>query len=58
MDKWDANIDNCIIEFQLNATEYIDVIEWIPFDRLHNIQKIEQEDFAVYFQRLGWMEYE
>src|SRR5260364_342973 len=32
------DIDNCIKEFQLKATKYENVIEWIPFNRLDNIQ--------------------
>ena len=32
------NIDDCIKEFQLKSTEYENVIEWIPFNRLDNIQ--------------------
>ena len=35
------DVDNCIKEFQLKATKYEDVIEWIPFNRLDNIQKID-----------------
>src|SRR5260364_135595 len=31
-------IDKCIREFQLKATEYEDVIEWIPFNKLDSIQ--------------------
>ncbi|RIB21036.1 hypothetical protein C2G38_2177710 [Gigaspora rosea] len=26
------DVDDCIREFQLKATEYEDVIEWIPFN--------------------------
>ncbi|RIB19776.1 hypothetical protein C2G38_2035789 [Gigaspora rosea] len=33
------DIDDCIREFQLKATEDEDVIKWIPFNRLNNIQK-------------------
>src|SRR5690242_9445850 len=35
------DIDDCIKEFQLKATRYKDVIEWIPFKRLVNIQMID-----------------
>ena len=34
------NVDDCIKEFQLKATSYENVIEWIPFNRLDNIQKV------------------
>ena len=33
------NIDDYIKEFQLKTTEYENVIEWIPFNRLNNIQR-------------------
>src|SRR5260363_210218 len=42
------NIDDCIKEFQLNATNYKDVIEWIPFNRLDNIQKVGEEFSATW----------
>ncbi|RIB04710.1 kinase-like domain-containing protein [Gigaspora rosea] len=32
------DIDNCIREFQLNTEVYESMIEWIPFDRLSNMQ--------------------
>ncbi|RIB16215.1 hypothetical protein C2G38_2190542 [Gigaspora rosea] len=41
------NIDDCIKELQLNATNYEDIIERIPFNRLDNIQKIGEEFVAV-----------
>ena len=34
------DVDDCIKEFQLKATNYKDVIEWIPFNKLENIQKL------------------
>ncbi|RIB09157.1 kinase-like domain-containing protein [Gigaspora rosea] len=36
----DNDIDKCIRELQLEATQYEDVIEWIPFNKLDNIIKI------------------
>ncbi|CAG8578589.1 9817_t:CDS:10, partial [Acaulospora morrowiae] len=39
------NIDDCIREFQLKSSSYESVIEWIPFDKLSNIQKIEELKF-------------
>ncbi|RIB17448.1 kinase-like domain-containing protein [Gigaspora rosea] len=42
------NIDDCIKEFQLKSTEYENVIEWIPFNRLNNIQEIDK--FGYLFQ--------
>ncbi|RIB22390.1 kinase-like domain-containing protein [Gigaspora rosea] len=52
-DPWKANqgwtsgnedIDNIIKEIQIRATEYEKVIEWIPYDRLINIQKVKEFD--------------
>src|SRR6185437_5166944 len=42
------DVDNCIKEFQLKATYYEDVIEWIPFNRLDNIQKIGDRFLATW----------
>ncbi|CAG8677733.1 18735_t:CDS:2, partial [Acaulospora morrowiae] len=39
------DIDYCIKEFQLKATEYKDVIEWIPFNRLSEFRKINEMEF-------------
>ncbi|CAG8543527.1 17172_t:CDS:10, partial [Acaulospora morrowiae] len=39
------DIDECIKELQLKATKYEDVIEWIPFDKLLNLKKIEESKF-------------
>ena len=40
MDKRNKNIDNCMKMFQLRTRRYEDVIEWIPFDRLSDIEEI------------------
>ena len=42
------DIDDCIKEFQLKATKYEDVIEWIPFNRLDNIQNIGDRLLATW----------
>ncbi|RIB04083.1 kinase-like domain-containing protein [Gigaspora rosea] len=42
------DVDDCIIEFQLKATRYEDVIEWIPFNKLVNIQKIGDKVLATW----------
>ncbi|RIB17452.1 kinase-like domain-containing protein [Gigaspora rosea] len=42
------NIDDCIKELQLKSTEYENVIGWIPFNRLVNIQEIDK--FGYLFQ--------
>ncbi|RIB23032.1 kinase-like domain-containing protein [Gigaspora rosea] len=51
------NIDDCIKELQLNATNYEDVIEWIPFNRLDNIQKIGEEFLAVWLDGVRLKQY-
>ncbi|RIB30326.1 kinase-like domain-containing protein [Gigaspora rosea] len=43
------DVDNCINEFQLKATNYQNVIEWIPFSRLDNVQKIGEGGFCSVF---------
>ncbi|RIB09956.1 hypothetical protein C2G38_2207414 [Gigaspora rosea] len=45
------DVDDCIKKFLFNATTYEDIIEWIPFDRLDNIQEIAKEDSNAYFQQ-------
>ncbi|RIB07889.1 kinase-like domain-containing protein [Gigaspora rosea] len=45
------DVDDCTKKFQFNATTYEDIIEWIPFDRLDNIQEIAKEDSDAYFQQ-------
>ena len=42
------DVDNCIKEFQLKATLYEDVIEWIPFNKLDNFQNIGDRFFATW----------
>ncbi|RIB23019.1 hypothetical protein C2G38_915589 [Gigaspora rosea] len=51
------NIDYCIKELQLNSTNYEDVIEWIPFNRLDNIQKIGEEFLAVWLDGVRLIQY-
>ncbi|RIB03434.1 kinase-like domain-containing protein [Gigaspora rosea] len=40
------DVDDCINEFQLKATKYEEVIEWIPFNRLDNVQMIGKGGFV------------
>ncbi|RIB19709.1 hypothetical protein C2G38_2181135 [Gigaspora rosea] len=40
--------ENFIKEFQFNSTEYEKVIEWIPFDKLINLQEINEESDLVF----------
>ncbi|RIB23021.1 hypothetical protein C2G38_2033095 [Gigaspora rosea] len=43
------DVDDCIKEFQLKARNYEEVIEWIPFNRLNNVQKIGEGGFGSVF---------
>ncbi|CAG8553565.1 4267_t:CDS:2 [Acaulospora morrowiae] len=49
------DVDDCIKEFQFMATEYDKVIEWIPFDRLNNIQQIGKGGFGEVFSA-NWID--
>ncbi|RIB27423.1 hypothetical protein C2G38_2061868, partial [Gigaspora rosea] len=51
----DKNIDDCIKEFQLKATAYEKVIEWIPFDRLINIKTIGKGGFGTVYSSV-WLD--
>ena len=42
------DVDDCIKGFQLKTTNYEDVIEWIPFNRLNNIQGIGDKFLATW----------
>ncbi|RIB13044.1 hypothetical protein C2G38_2199001 [Gigaspora rosea] len=52
LDPYDVNksrdIDNCMKTFQLRVFAYEDTIEWIPFDRLSDVQEIG------YIQQYDW----
>ncbi|RIB17449.1 kinase-like domain-containing protein [Gigaspora rosea] len=43
------DIDDCIKEFQFNATEHRKVTEWIPFDKLNIIKEIGKGGFGTVF---------
>ncbi|RIB11751.1 kinase-like domain-containing protein [Gigaspora rosea] len=43
------DVDDCIKKFQLKATSYKNVIEWIPFNKLDNVQKIGEGGFGSVF---------
>ncbi|RIB11472.1 kinase-like domain-containing protein [Gigaspora rosea] len=43
------NIDDCIKEFQLKATSFEDIIEWISFNKFDNVQKIGGGGFGLVF---------
>ncbi|RIB26950.1 hypothetical protein C2G38_2161919 [Gigaspora rosea] len=43
------DIDNCMKAFQLRVFAYKDTIEWIPFDKLSDVQEIG------YIQQYDWI---
>ncbi|RIB30427.1 kinase-like domain-containing protein [Gigaspora rosea] len=51
----DKNIDYCIKEFQLKATAFENVIEWIPFDKLENIKIIGKGGFGTVYSS-NWLD--
>ncbi|RHZ75726.1 hypothetical protein Glove_212g223 [Diversispora epigaea] len=54
--KWtseDSEFDKFIQETQLKATNYEEVIEWIPFDRFNNIKYLDKGGFGKVF-RATW----
>ncbi|RIB15945.1 hypothetical protein C2G38_2038983 [Gigaspora rosea] len=51
----DKNIEDCIKEFQLRATAFEKVIEWIPFNRLRNTKVIGQEGFGKVYSAI-WLD--
>ncbi|RIB17610.1 kinase-like domain-containing protein [Gigaspora rosea] len=44
-----TEIDNCITNFQLKATAYEKVIEWVPFKKLSNIKEIGRGGFGIVY---------
>ncbi|RIB25740.1 hypothetical protein C2G38_2066781 [Gigaspora rosea] len=51
----DNKIDDCIKEFQLKATTFENVIEWIPFNRLENIKLIGKGGFGTVYSSI-WLD--
>ncbi|RIB12797.1 kinase-like domain-containing protein [Gigaspora rosea] len=51
----DKKIDNCIKEFQLRATAFETVIEWIPFNRLNSIKIIGKGGFGTVYSSI-WLD--
>ncbi|CAG8529826.1 1044_t:CDS:2 [Acaulospora morrowiae] len=43
------DIDDCVKEYQLNSNNYEKGIEWIPSDRLNNVQMIRKDEFETIF---------
>src|SRR5205823_4150928 len=62
-DKWTSGnkyIDKFIQEAQLKAKNCWDVIEWIPYNRLRNIEYITKGGFSTIYKAIwldGYMEY-
>ncbi|RIB22741.1 hypothetical protein C2G38_2033335 [Gigaspora rosea] len=51
----DKKIDDCIKEFQLKATTFETVIEWIPFNRLKNTKIIGKGGFGTVYSSI-WLD--
>ncbi|RIB29103.1 kinase-like domain-containing protein [Gigaspora rosea] len=51
----DLEVDNCIKPFQLQTLSYKDAIEWIPFDKLNNIQKIGEGGNGIVYSAI-WLD--
>ncbi|RIB27747.1 hypothetical protein C2G38_1703997 [Gigaspora rosea] len=51
------DIGDCIRDFQLQSTQYNEIIEWIPFYRLTNLTKVGEGAFSKVFRQPGWMVY-
>ncbi|RIB30117.1 kinase-like domain-containing protein [Gigaspora rosea] len=50
-----AEIDDCIREFQLRIFKYEDVSDWIPFDRLSNVKEIGKGGFGSVY-KATWLD--
>ncbi|RHZ84592.1 hypothetical protein Glove_79g120 [Diversispora epigaea] len=56
--KWTSGnieIDEFIQQMQINAKKYGEVIEWIPFDRLENVEYLAQGGFGI-VHRAKWID--
>ena len=49
------DIDDHMKEFQLRAWSYENAIEWIPFDRFSNVEKIGQGGFGSVYKAI-WLD--
>jgi len=47
-------IDNFIQETQLNAQEFLEVLEWIPYNRLTNIKYLAKGGFSTVYNAI-WL---
>jgi hypothetical protein len=51
--KWTSGnkeIDKFIQNFQLNATRWFEVLEWIPYDRFENIEYLAKGGFGIVYK--------
>ena len=61
--KWTSGnkyIDNFIQETQLNAKNFREVLEWIPYNRLTNIKYLAKGGFSTVYNAIwldGWIRY-
>ncbi|RHZ76604.1 hypothetical protein Glove_195g26 [Diversispora epigaea] len=57
-DKWtsgDGEIDSFIQQIQLNANNYLEIIEWIPFGRLENVTYIAKGGSSTVY-KANWLD--
>jgi hypothetical protein len=57
-DNWTSRneqIDKFIQESQLNARNYYELLEWIPYDRLRNIKYLAQGGFSTIYKAI-WLD--
>ena len=56
--KWTSGnkfIDKFIQESQLNAQYYLDVLEWIPYNRLTNVKYLDKGGFSTVYKAI-WLD--
>ena len=56
--KWTSGnkfIDKFIQESQLNATNYLRVLEWIPYNRLTNVKYLDKGGFSTVYKAI-WLD--